>query len=54
MDISPRDGRKAGDRRKVMVIRDFFPRSWTAGDVCGLLLLGAFFVWRGDHHRWLF
>ena len=48
MNIAPRDGCKAGDRLKgSTVIRDFFPRSWAAGDVCDLLLLGVLLVGAG-------
>ena len=47
MNISPRDGCKAGDRLKGTVIRDFFPRSRVVGDVCDLLLLGLLLVGAG-------
>jgi len=46
MDISPRDGGKAGVRPKG-TIRDFFPRPRSAVDVWDLLLLGLLLVGAG-------
>ena len=49
MDISPRDGRKAGVRpRPKGTIRDFFPRPRSAVDVWDLLLLGSLLVGAGS------
>jgi hypothetical protein len=47
MDNSPRDARKAEDRPKGTVIRDFFPRFRDAVGVCDLLLLGLLLVGAG-------
>lgn len=47
MDISPWDARKAKDRPKGAVIRNFFPRSRAAVGVCDLLLLELLLVGAG-------
>ena len=47
MDILSRDARKAEDRPKGTVIRDFFPRSRDAVGVCDPLLLGLPLVGAG-------
>jgi len=45
MNVSPRNAREAEGCPKGTVLRDFFPRSRAAVDVCGLLQLGL--LWFG-------